>query len=120
MVTVQADALGRPRLLADLTAAMSAVGVDIVSASVEPPQELRVRHRYTVELPDPGLLPELMRAMLRVAGVFDVYREVPQGVRNTDDRPEQRMRPSWGIRSAAAAFTDQEAAVPSPDDATPT
>ncbi|MEZ0089663.1 bifunctional (p)ppGpp synthetase/guanosine-3',5'-bis(diphosphate) 3'-pyrophosphohydrolase [Streptacidiphilus sp. EB129] len=78
LVTVRADALSRPRLLADLTAAMSAMGVDIVSASVDPPQELRVRHSYTVELPEPGVLPELMRAMLRVAGVYDVYRAGPQ------------------------------------------
>ena len=86
--TVQADALGRPRLLADLTAAMSAIGVDIVSASVEPPQELRVRHTYTVELPDAGALPELMRVMLRVPGVYDVYRAGPQGAQ---ERPAPRV-----------------------------
>ncbi|WP_063774298.1 RelA/SpoT family protein [Streptacidiphilus rugosus] len=78
-VTVQADSLGRPRLLADLTAAMSGAGVDIISAEVEPPQELRVRHTYTVELPDAEALPELMRVMLRVPGVYDVYRAGPVG-----------------------------------------
>jgi GTP pyrophosphokinase len=115
MVTVQADALGRPRLLADLTAAISAVGADIVSASVEPPQELRVRHRYTVELPDAGLLPGLMRAMLRVAGVYDVYRAVPQTA-NPDDGPGEGVRPSSssGIRSTAGALSDEEAVVPLP------
>ncbi|MHA6763227.1 RelA/SpoT family protein [Streptacidiphilus sp. PAMC 29251] len=124
MVTVQADALGRPRLLADLTAAMSAVGVDIVSASVEPPQELRVRHRYTVELPEPGLLPDLMKAMLRVPGVYDVYRAVPQtaehqsaehqSVENADDHSGEGVGRSWGIRSTAAAFTDGEAEISPP------
>ena len=109
MVTVQADALGRPRLLADLTAAMSAVGVDIVSASVDPPQELRVRHRYTVELPDAGLLPALMKAMLRVPGVYDVYRAVPQSAENPDDRSGEGVRPSSGILSGAAALTEGEA-----------
>ncbi|MFC1414825.1 bifunctional (p)ppGpp synthetase/guanosine-3',5'-bis(diphosphate) 3'-pyrophosphohydrolase [Streptacidiphilus sp. N1-12] len=113
MVTVQADALGRPRLLADLTAAISAVGADIFSASVEPPQELRVRHRYTVELPDPALLPDLMRAMLKVAGVYDVYRAVPQAADNPDDRSGEGMRPSSGIRGTAAALSGVEA-VPSP------
>ncbi|WP_063770526.1 RelA/SpoT family protein [Streptacidiphilus carbonis] len=114
-VTVQADALGRPRLLADLTAAISAVGADIVSASVEPPQELRVRHRYTVELPDAGLLPGLMKAMLRVAGVYDVYRAVAQTA-NPDDGPEEPVRPSSssGIRSNAGALSDEEAALPLP------
>ena len=73
-VTVRAEALGRPHLLADLTEAISAEGVGILSAAVEPPQEHRVRHTYTVELPEPGALPELMRAMRRVPGVYDVYR----------------------------------------------
>jgi guanosine-3',5'-bis(diphosphate) 3'-pyrophosphohydrolase len=118
-VTVQADALGRPRLLADLTAAMSAVGVDIVSASVDPPQELRVRHRYTVELPDAGLLPGLMKAMLRVPGVYDVYRAVTHtaeaALENQDDRenPDDRsgggVRRSSGIRSTAAVLSHVEA-----------
>ncbi|MFC1419881.1 RelA/SpoT family protein [Streptacidiphilus cavernicola] len=125
MVTVQADSLGRPGLLADLTAAMSAVGVDIFSATVEPPEELRVRHRYTVELPDPALLPGLMKAMLRVPGVYDVYRAVPAAaegaeaaeagaVENPDDRSGEGVRPSSGIHSTAAAFSDMGTGVPSP------
>jgi guanosine-3',5'-bis(diphosphate) 3'-pyrophosphohydrolase len=72
--TVLAEALSRPRLLADLTEAIAAEGVGIVSAAVEPPQEHRVRHTYTVELPDPGALSALMRAMRSVPGVYDVYR----------------------------------------------
>ncbi len=75
--TVLAEALSRPRLLADLTEAISAAGVGIVSAAVEPPQESCVRHSYTVELPDPGALPALMRAMRSVPGVYDVYRDRP-------------------------------------------
>ncbi|MGK4580873.1 RelA/SpoT family protein [Kitasatospora sp. HPMI-4] len=76
-VTLEAQALNRPRLLADLTAVMSAEGIGIVSAAVEPPQDLRVRHTYTIELPTPGTLPLVMRAMLRVSGVYDVYRAGP-------------------------------------------
>jgi GTP pyrophosphokinase len=72
--TVLAEALSRPRLLADLTEAIAAQGVGIVSAAVEPPQEHRVRHTYTVELPDAGALSALMRAMRAVPGVYDVYR----------------------------------------------
>ncbi|MFI8085243.1 RelA/SpoT family protein [Kitasatospora sp. NPDC086009] len=72
--TLRAEALNRPRLLADLTAAISGEGIGIVSAEVEPPQELRVRHTYTVELPEPGALPAVLRAMLRVSGVYDVGR----------------------------------------------
>jgi GTP pyrophosphokinase len=93
-VTIQADALGRPRLLADLTAAMSGAGVDIISAEVEPPRELQVRHTYTVELPAPEALPELMRVMLRVPGVYDVYRAA-----GTDGRASGRA----AVQAAAQA-----------------
>ncbi|MBY8878637.1 RelA/SpoT family protein [Actinacidiphila acidipaludis] len=72
--TVLAEALSRPRLLADLTEAIAGEGVGIVSAAVEPPQEHRVRHTYTVELPDADALSALMRAMRAVPGVYDVYR----------------------------------------------
>ncbi|NUR00773.1 MAG: bifunctional (p)ppGpp synthetase/guanosine-3',5'-bis(diphosphate) 3'-pyrophosphohydrolase, partial [Streptomyces sp.] len=76
-VTVLAEALSRPRLLADLTEVIAAQGVGIVSAAVEPPQEHRVRHTYTVELPDREALTALMRAMRSVPGVYDVYRAQP-------------------------------------------
>ncbi|MFI5534445.1 RelA/SpoT family protein [Kitasatospora sp. NPDC051853] len=102
--TLRAEALNRPRLLADLTAAMSAEGVGIAAAEVEPPQQLRVRHTYTVELPDAAVLPLLMRAMLRVSGVYDVYRA---GVarRNEGDRAAAGVRPSEGIHGRSVAFT---------------
>ncbi|MER7752946.1 HD domain-containing protein [Kitasatospora sp. NPDC097643] len=110
--TLLAEALNRPRLLADLTAAISAEGVGIVSAEVEPPQELRVRHTYTVELPEPAALPAVMRAMLKVSGVYDVSRpHAPEGGGarrpggNRDDRPAPGVRPSWGIHGRSAAFT---------------
>ncbi|MER5929278.1 HD domain-containing protein [Streptomyces sp. NPDC002054] len=73
-VTLVAESFGRPHLLADLTEAISREGVDIVSATVEPPTEQRVRHRYTLQLPDATLLPTLMRAMRDVPGVYDVSR----------------------------------------------
>jgi GTP pyrophosphokinase len=72
--TLLAEALGRPRLLADLTEVIATQGAGIVSAAVEPPQEHRVRHTYTVDLPQADDLPALMRAMRAVPGVYDVYR----------------------------------------------
>ncbi len=72
--TVLAEALSRPRLLADLTEVIAGQGIGIVSAAVEPPQEHRVRHTYTVELRDLRALSALMRAMRSVPGVYDVYR----------------------------------------------
>ncbi|MEV7611367.1 HD domain-containing protein [Streptomyces sp. NPDC089799] len=73
-VTLVAESFGRPHLLADLTEAISREGADIVSATVEPPNEQRVRHRYTLQLPDATVLPALMRAMRDVPGVYDVGR----------------------------------------------
>ncbi|OIK04330.1 RelA/SpoT family protein [Streptomyces monashensis] len=73
-VTLVAESFGRPHLLADLTEAISATGADIVSATVEPPTQQRVRHTYTLQLPDAARLPGLMRAMRDVPGVYDVAR----------------------------------------------
>ncbi|WEO94862.1 HD domain-containing protein [Streptomyces sp. FXJ1.172] len=73
-VTLVAESFGRPHLLADLTEAISSTGVDIVSATVEPPSQQRVRHTYTLQLPDAARLPTLMRAMRDVPGVYDVAR----------------------------------------------
>ncbi|MBV2357049.1 HD domain-containing protein [Streptomyces sp. J2-1] len=73
-VTLVAESFGRPHLLADLTEAIALQGVEIVSATVEPPSQQRVRHRYTLQLPDAGGLQALMRAMRDVPGVYDVGR----------------------------------------------
>ncbi|MFJ9867930.1 RelA/SpoT family protein [Streptomyces sp. NPDC101165] len=73
-VTLVAESFGRPHLLADLTEAIALQGAEIVSATVEPPSQQRVRHTYTLELPDAAHLPALMRAMRDVAGVYDVSR----------------------------------------------
>ncbi|MGW0822399.1 RelA/SpoT family protein [Streptomyces sp. NPDC002845] len=73
-VTLVAESFQRPHLLADLTEAIALEGVAIVSATVEPPTQQRVRHTYTLQLPDAAHLPGLMRAMRNVAGVYDVGR----------------------------------------------
>ncbi|MFF5497151.1 RelA/SpoT family protein [Streptomyces aquilus] len=78
-VTLYAESFGRPHLLADLTEAMALEGAEIVSATVEPPSQQRVRHTYTVDLPDAALLPALMRAMRNVPGVYDVSRAQTPG-----------------------------------------
>ncbi|WP_020121857.1 bifunctional (p)ppGpp synthetase/guanosine-3',5'-bis(diphosphate) 3'-pyrophosphohydrolase [Streptomyces canus] len=78
-VTLFAESFGRPHLLADLTEAMAGEGAEIVSATVEPPSQQRVRHTYTVQLPDAAQLPALMRAMRNVAGVYDVSRAQTTG-----------------------------------------
>ncbi|MEV7402564.1 HD domain-containing protein [Streptomyces sp. NPDC091267] len=73
-VTLVAESFGRPRLLADLTEAIAGADAAIISATVEPPSEQRVRHTYTLQLPDAAGLPSLMRVMRDVPGVYDVSR----------------------------------------------
>ncbi|MFJ2155777.1 RelA/SpoT family protein [Streptomyces sp. NPDC087856] len=73
-VTLVAESFGRPHLLADLTEAIALEGAEIVSATVEPPTQQRVRHTYTLQLPDAAHLLTLMRAMRNVPGVYDVSR----------------------------------------------
>jgi GTP pyrophosphokinase len=73
-VTLRAEALGRPHLLADLTEALAVHGAAVLQAEVEPPHQQRVRHTYTLQLPDASGLPRLMRAMRGVPGVYDVNR----------------------------------------------
>ncbi len=81
-VTLRAEAFGRPHLLADLTEAIAAEGAAVVSADVEPPREQRVRHTYTLQLPDAAGLPALLRAMRQVPGVYDVTRSVRRTAAN--------------------------------------
>ncbi|MFJ8080204.1 RelA/SpoT family protein [Streptomyces sp. NPDC096205] len=78
-VTLFAESFVRPHLLADLTEAMALEGAEIVSATVEPPSQQRVRHTYTLTLPDAAGLPALMRAMRNVPGVYDVNRAQADG-----------------------------------------
>ncbi|MER7947857.1 HD domain-containing protein [Streptomyces sp. NPDC096079] len=73
-VTLLAESFGRPGLLADLTEAIAGFGAAVVSANVEPPSEQRVRHTYTLHLPDVARLAALMKAMRDVPGVYDVSR----------------------------------------------
>ncbi|MGY0019177.1 RelA/SpoT family protein [Streptomyces sp. cg35] len=73
-VTLVAESFSRPHLLADLTEAIALEGVAIMSATVEPPVQGRVRHTYTLQLPDAAQLQALMRAMRNVPGVYDVGR----------------------------------------------
>ncbi|MBD0707714.1 MULTISPECIES: HD domain-containing protein [unclassified Streptomyces] len=73
-VTLVAESFGRPGLLADLTEAIAVAGAAVVAATVEPPSEQRVRHTYTLHLPDAARLSALMRAMKDVPGVYDVSR----------------------------------------------
>ncbi|CAO0825168.1 Bifunctional (P)ppGpp synthetase/guanosine-3',5'-bis(Diphosphate) 3'-pyrophosphohydrolase OS=Streptomyces microflavus OX=1919 GN=G3I39_38175 PE=3 SV=1 [Streptomyces microflavus] len=84
-----------PRLLADLTEAIATADAAIVSATVEPPSEQRVRHTYTLQLPDAAGLPALMRAMREVAGVYDVSRARSTRRPPAEHRPGEAASFGW-------------------------
>ena len=58
------------------------------------PTEQRVRHTYTLQLPDSARLPALMRAMREVAGVYDVSRAQHPAAATPADRGRRGSRTS--------------------------
>ncbi|MFE0733566.1 RelA/SpoT family protein [Streptomyces sp. NPDC058855] len=99
-VTLVAESFGRPGLLADLTEAIATAGAEVVAATVEPPSEQRVRHTYTLQLPDAAGLPGLMRAMRDVPGVYDVSRARHRAPGERDRTPRDRGGAPEGRRRA--------------------
>jgi GTP pyrophosphokinase len=85
-MTVHVEALNRARLLVDLTDVLGRSGVSILAIEAAPPDRLRVRHTYTVELRTPELLPELLRELRRTAGVYEVRRARSAAVADTAKR----------------------------------
>ena len=93
-MTLVAEALGRPHLLADLTEIIAAAGRGRRLGRLwSRPREQRVLHTYTLQLPDAGGLPGLMRAMRRVPGVYDVTAGQPARRRTPEPRTDRgRLR----------------------------
>jgi len=76
-VWVQVEALDRPRLLKDVTTALSDLGANIHASSSATGRDMVAVLRYEVELSDPQLLERVIGDVGKVDGVFDVYRLVP-------------------------------------------
>ncbi len=74
LVNIQVEALDRARLLSDVTRALSDEHVNILSASVTTTRDRIAFSRFSFELADAKHLTDLLNAVRRVEGVYDVYR----------------------------------------------
>ena len=74
LVQLQVEALDRNRLLSDITRAISDHHVNILAASVQTTRNRVATSRFTFEMGDPGHLDHVIAGILKVEGVYDVYR----------------------------------------------
>ncbi|MFK5635577.1 MULTISPECIES: RelA/SpoT family protein [unclassified Ornithinimicrobium] len=88
LVNLQVEALDRPRLLSDITNALSDQHVNILSASVQTGRDRVALSKFTFEMADPSHLESVIRAVRRVPAVLDAYRVI--GTVSTD--PHRRHR----------------------------
>jgi GTP pyrophosphokinase len=76
---VQAEALDRPRLLRDVTVALSDLGANIVSSSTVTSRDRVAVLKFEIELSDVATLDRAIDEMRGVEGVYDAYRLLPGG-----------------------------------------
>jgi GTP pyrophosphokinase len=74
LVQIQVEALDRSRLLSDITRVLSDNHVNILSATVSTTQDRIAMSRYVFEMAEPAHLAQVLNAVRKVDGVFDVYR----------------------------------------------
>jgi len=78
---IQVEALDRPRLLRDVTAEISDLGMDIVASSSVRGRDRVAVLQFEVELSDRDQLEVALAALRSLDGVYDAYRLVPGGGR---------------------------------------
>ncbi len=76
---VQAEALDRPRLLRDVTVALSDLGANIVASSTVTSRDRVAVLKFEIELSDVATLDRAIEEMRGVDGVYDAYRLLPGG-----------------------------------------
>jgi GTP diphosphokinase / guanosine-3',5'-bis(diphosphate) 3'-diphosphatase len=74
LVALQVEALDRTRLLSDITRVLSDRHVNILSATVQTRRDRVALSRFTFEMADPAHLGDVLKAVRKVDGVYDVYR----------------------------------------------
>ncbi|HVL65510.1 MAG TPA: bifunctional (p)ppGpp synthetase/guanosine-3',5'-bis(diphosphate) 3'-pyrophosphohydrolase [Actinomycetota bacterium] len=78
---IQIEALDRTKLLRDVTAAISDVGVNILTSSTRAGRDGIATLTFTFELADSSHLEHVLQAVKQVDSVFDAYRIVPSAAR---------------------------------------
>ena len=81
---VQAEALDRPRLLRDVTSALSDLGANIVASSTVTNRDRVAILRFEIELSDVATLDRAIEEIRGVDGVYDAYRLL-RGAERTGD-----------------------------------
>jgi guanosine-3',5'-bis(diphosphate) 3'-pyrophosphohydrolase len=81
MAAIQIEALDRTKLLRDVTAAISDVGVNILNSSTRSGRDGIATLTFTFELADPNHLEHVIQSVRQIDSVFDAYRVVPSAAR---------------------------------------
>ena len=76
---IQVEAIDRPRLLRDVTVALSDLGANIVSSSSATNRDRVAVLRFELELSDTSTLDRAISELRGVDGVYDAYRLLPGG-----------------------------------------
>lgn len=76
-VTIQVEALDRPKLLRDVTTAISDLGVNITTATSNVGNGIAVL-RFTFEIGSPSQLGSVLNMVRKVEAVYDAYRVTPR------------------------------------------
>ncbi len=74
LVQIQVEALDRSRLLSDVTRVLSDHHVNILSATVSTSSDRIAISRFVFEMAEPAHLQQVLAAVRKIDGVFDVYR----------------------------------------------
>ncbi len=74
LVQIQVEALDRSRLLSDVTRVLSDHHVNILSATVSTSNDRVALSRFVFEMAEPGHLTQVLAAVRKVDGVYDVHR----------------------------------------------
>jgi guanosine-3',5'-bis(diphosphate) 3'-pyrophosphohydrolase len=74
LVQIQVEALDRSRLLSDVTRVLSDYHVNILSATVSTSTDRIALSRFVFEMAEPAHLQQVLSAVRKIDGVFDVYR----------------------------------------------
>lgn len=74
LVEIQVEALDRKSLLSDVTRVLAECHVNILAASVSTTRNRVAMSKFAFEMGDPKYLDNVLNAVRRIDGVYDVYR----------------------------------------------
>ncbi|WP_166847898.1 bifunctional (p)ppGpp synthetase/guanosine-3',5'-bis(diphosphate) 3'-pyrophosphohydrolase [Isoptericola sp. BMS4] len=100
LVQIQVEALDRSRLLSDVTRVLSDLHVNILSATVSTTTDRIAMSKFVFEMAEPAHLQQVLAAVRKVDGVFDVYRITGTKAAEVHQIPEAPGAPA-GSRNGA-------------------